>query len=402
MIKRGLIELIFSAFSIERWNDHPRTSQFSEMDKQAHKALIAYVIARTEQDRGASVDWEKLIQGGIFEFLHRVVVTDIKPPVFHRLMADQKLQRQLNGWVLDQLQPLLGALPGGVMDRCSDYFLEEPRNCLERRILSAAHYLATRWEFSFIYSWSKPLYGIERTHRQIMDEIESHKDLAAVAQCLESISSGDSQGLYGFISLMGQLRFQKRWTQFQRIPATSVLGHLLMVAQLCWFTSLEIGAGATRQRNNFYCGLFHDLPEVLTRDIVSPVKRSVQGLEELIKELERQSVQEAIFPLIPQPWREDLLYLIADEFSNRIRPGGRVELLQRDLGPEDDGAELDGIDGALVELCDKLSAFIEASQSIRMGVSSPGLRESRRRIAQTFGRRRISGCDLGVLFDYFD
>lgn len=41
MIKRGLIETIFSAFSIERWNDHPRTAQFTEMDKQAHKAIIA-------------------------------------------------------------------------------------------------------------------------------------------------------------------------------------------------------------------------------------------------------------------------------------------------------------------------------------------------------------------------
>ena len=32
MISKGLMELIFSASSIERWNDHPRTAQFTEID----------------------------------------------------------------------------------------------------------------------------------------------------------------------------------------------------------------------------------------------------------------------------------------------------------------------------------------------------------------------------------
>ena len=42
----------------------------------------------------------------------------------------------------------------------------------------------------------------------------------------------------------------------------------------------------------FLCGLFHDLPEVLTRDIISPVKRSVPGLDELIKKIEERLVTE--------------------------------------------------------------------------------------------------------------
>ena len=41
MISKALMELIFSAASIERWNDHPRTPQFTELDKQSRKAIIA-------------------------------------------------------------------------------------------------------------------------------------------------------------------------------------------------------------------------------------------------------------------------------------------------------------------------------------------------------------------------
>lgn len=35
--------------------------------------MIMYVLARCEeQDHGARLDWEVLVEGGIFEFLHRV------------------------------------------------------------------------------------------------------------------------------------------------------------------------------------------------------------------------------------------------------------------------------------------------------------------------------------------
>lgn len=400
MIKRGLIETIFSAFSIERWNDHPRTAQFTEMDKQAHKAIIAWAIARTEEDRGQTIDWNRLISGGLFEFLHRVVLTDIKPPVFHRLMADPEQKRRLDSWVLSQLQPVLSPLPGRQFEACGEWFLNGA-DWPERHILSAAHYLATQWEFGFISFWSAPLYGIERTKKEIDDAVAGHADLPAVAAVIESRKKGSKEGLSAFFSLAGQLQFQKRWAQTSRLPVTSVLGHLFMVALLSWCGALEIGAGPVRRRNDFYCGLFHDLPEVLTRDIISPVKRSVQGLEELIKDVEAQEIQRVIFPLLPESWRSDLLYYCMDEFENRVRPGGRVKILQGPLGPEHDAPEFDGVDGQIVEAFDKLSAFVEASQSVRLGIAAPALLEGRRRILERFAGKRIGPLDIGALFDYF-
>ncbi|HIQ50914.1 MAG TPA: haloacid dehalogenase, partial [Nautiliaceae bacterium] len=38
-----LINLIFSTASIERWNDLPRPVKFVELDKQAHRMIIAYL-----------------------------------------------------------------------------------------------------------------------------------------------------------------------------------------------------------------------------------------------------------------------------------------------------------------------------------------------------------------------
>lgn len=396
MISKGLMELIFSASSIERWNDHPRTAQFTEIDKQAHKAMIAYFIARAEEDRGRAVDWNRLVANGAFSFLHRVLVTDIKPPVFHRLMQDRAQQRQLNDWVYAQLEPLLSPLDYPLCEQCRAY-LESVPDSLEDRILGAAHYIATRWEFGFIYYWSKPLYGIEKTREEIMGEIEKYRDLAAVGDIL----SPQGGAFNDLISLVGQLQFQKRWAQIQRLPPTSVLGHLLVVALLSWLISLEIGAGARRRRNNFYGGLFHDLPEVLTRDIISPVKRSVKGLDELVKKLERRGVEENLFPLLPPAWRGDVLYMVMDEFENRVRTNGRVRVIGRDLADAEGRDEMDPVDGRVIEVCDKLSAYIEARESIRIGVRPAALEEASMRLYDSFASRRVAGYEVKALFDCF-
>ena len=51
MISKPILELLYEAAHIQRWNDHMRPSQgFTELDKQAHKMIFAYVIARFEED----------------------------------------------------------------------------------------------------------------------------------------------------------------------------------------------------------------------------------------------------------------------------------------------------------------------------------------------------------------
>jgi putative hydrolase of HD superfamily len=44
MINPKIIDKIFSSASIQRWNDYPRMMELVELDKQAHKFIIAYFI----------------------------------------------------------------------------------------------------------------------------------------------------------------------------------------------------------------------------------------------------------------------------------------------------------------------------------------------------------------------
>jgi putative hydrolase of HD superfamily len=359
-------------------------------------------VARSEEDSGRVIDWVPLIEGGLFEFFQRIVLTDIKPPVFHRMM--EKHGERINRWVTEKLAPEMGSLAGGFFGRFRQYFADPCYRAGEKRILRAAHFLATLWEFRMIYTQNSMLWGIEETRREIESQVEEHIDLAGVREIMMRRDMAD-KGLYAFTDLCGQLRFQVRWAQIPRVPATSVLGHLFIVAALSFFSALEEGACPKRLRNDFLGGLFHDLPEVLTRDIVSPVKRSVEGLEDLIKEYERESMEKTLLPLLPEKWREEIRYLTEDEFSNRARDPLTSNIVSG-IDPSDmnriyNTADRDPVDGLLIDACDKLAAMAEASLSIRFGIRPPALVEGRRNIFDSYRKTEIGSTDFGTLFGAF-
>ncbi len=267
---------------------------------------------------------------------------------------------------------------------------------LEKKILKAAHYLATSWEFKFIYNLNSGLYGLEETKTNIENEIEEHFDLVGV----QKISLGKKTA--NFMDLIGQLRFQQRWAQSPRVPETSVMGHMLIVASLSYLCSVEIDACDKRIYNNYFAGLFHDLPEVLTRDIVSPVKNSVAGLDDLIKEIENRQIEERIFPLLPSSWHDELEYFIENEFQSKVIDKGSIKLVQSsEISRKYNNAVYSPVDGELIRACDHLAAYIEAALSISYGIKSRQLEEGYQSLYMKYENQKIAGINFGQIFDYF-
>lgn len=396
MIPKELIETLFEAASIQRWNDHIRPHKgFTELDKQAHKMIFAYILARFEEsDRGVSVNWRELIEGGFFEFLHRIVLTDIKPPIFHKLMAEKG--DKLNSWVLGQLQDRLAGLKGDFGEKFSRYLFDPEYSVFEKKILKASHYLATNWEFKIIYNLNTNLYGLDKTKDTIADEIEEHFHLAGV----QKLQLGKKTS--HFMDLVGQLRFQQRWAQTPRIPETSVMGHMLIVAMLSFLTSVELGACNQRIANNYFAGLFHDLPEVLTRDIVSPVKNSVAGLDELIKEIESRQIEETLLPLLPAQWHKQIRYFTEDEFQNKISANGSIQVVgSGEISQKYNEDRYSPIDGELIRACDHFAAYMEAYLSISHGIRSHYLTDGYEKLFSQYQGRKVAGYDFGCLFGFF-
>lgn len=395
MLTKNFIEFLYEAAHIQRWNDHIRPGGFTELDKQAHKMMILYVLARHEEDdHGAKLNWRVLIEGGIFEFLHRNVLTDIKPPVFHELMRVHG--DKLNKWVFHELQRRIPDIDAAFMQNMEKYFSDNTENRLEKKLLRAAHYLATQWEFEKIYHFNQGIYGIEETKQAIESEIEDHFDLAGVQKlALKGKSSK-------FIDLVGQLRFQKRWAQSPRVPETSVMGHVLLVAIMGYFCAVQLNASDERIVGDFLCGLFHDLPEVLTRDIISPVKRSVEGLEELIKKIEERQIAEKILPLLPYSWHSDIIYYTQNEFADKVVINGEVTLTTPEkINMEYNTGGYRPIDGSMLKGCDNLAAFVEAWLSRRYGITSKHLEEAEQALREQYAGKTVGGINFGDIYKEF-
>lgn len=388
----SLLRKIFVAASIRRWNDQACPVEFVELDKQAHKMVIAYLFAKYEQIDGKAIDWERLIMYFCFDFFARVVLTDIKPPVFHEL---QKYHRkELAKFVLQELKDDLGEYE---FFEDFEHYLKHPPQNIETQILHAAHYYASKWEFDIIYHFNPYMFDVANIKATIDKEVEQHYNLSGMKQVVLFKTKSE------LITMFGQLRFQKRWSQTPRVPATSVLGHTLVVALCGYLLSLDIGACEQMRINHFLGGLFHDLPEILTRDIISPIKSSIVGLDEQIKHIEERAVQEKILIHLPESINADIIYFTQNEFANRYKIEGFTHYAKNvgDLFSHYNTNEHNPVCGEFLKICDHLSAYLEAKISISHGISSQDLIQGAEGILQRRQESAINGVDLGALFRDF-
>ncbi len=208
---------------------------------------------------------------------------------------------------------------------------------------------------------------------------------------------------YDFLLKIEQLRFQTRWNQTPRVPATSVLGHCFFVAIMTLLLGRESMTNMCERRivNNFFSALFHDLPESVTRDIISPVKRATDDLPNIVKKIEDEIVNQELVPLMADFYRDEMLYYTSDEFSNRIIKDGRViKVSWEDLNSKYNTAAFNPVDGQLVRICDHFSALMEADISIKHGITSTHLQTGRDSMLNHYKENEIiSGINVNKFFN---
>ena len=210
-IRKSLLQFIFSGAYMRRWNDKLRPVELFELDKQAHKMIVAFLLWQ-QNTRLLSEDEQRrigleIIEGGIFDYFYRLIITDIKPPVFYRIRANQEHYRELTAWTLNELEPRIRPLDENFWQRLVAYHTRpaDTTDSLADRILSAAHMYASRWEFSLI----EPLNGFDEEIKEIGPSFNRRllalKDVEGVNELL----AGSGTALARMANLCGQLRFQR-------------------------------------------------------------------------------------------------------------------------------------------------------------------------------------------------
>ena len=415
LIRKSLFQLIFSGASLLRWNDKLRPVELVEIDKQAHKMLIACLLWHQASQKKSLQEkhslGKEIIEGGLFDYFYRLIITDIKPPVFYRIKENKQDYARLTDYVLEQLSTVFSPQKSNhnasFWHRLIAWHKHPQEESLAKRILDAAHLYASQWEFKLL----APLTSFDDEIKDIADSFTQRLDTFRDVPGMEAILTPKT-ALAKFANLCGQLRFQTRWTSAPRIPTTSVLGHMFIVAVFSYFFSLTLHACQARCNNNFFCGLFHDLPELLTRDIISPVKQSVPNLPQIIKKYENEELERRIFtPLRSQGWPDIVetmsFYLglsVGSEFYECTRVHGVITRMANFefLHTQCNEDKLDPKDGFLIKISDWLAAFMEAHNSIHIGVASPQLLEARTRLKDKLLNNTIAALNINALLADFD
>ena len=349
-----MLYYMFESANMHRWNDHYRTIDLTEIDKQAHKATIAWYLGKCEERKGRSVNWHILIEHSLFAFIHRIAITDLKPPVYYELIKKEENRRAINRYAYEQFSERVPSMDRDFFARFRAY-IDEGSDLPEDHIVSAAHYLATRYEFNLIEEVNSSVIDIMETKKEIEDQLEGYRkyDLAGL-----SLPPEEDRKFQDFIKLVGQLRCQQRWARIPREPKTTVLGHCVFVANSVFLNDLDHGVtDARRIYNDYYSGLFHDLPEVLTKDVITPVKSSSKDITESLGDIEIMMFNKKVLPLMLDG------HWVSELGNMALRPFEAVKGFDRDHES--------------IKACDMLAAWIEAYVSIQYGVSSKMLRDAK-------------------------
>jgi putative hydrolase of HD superfamily len=400
IFNKNLANELFRAFYIDRWNERVRPMSFTEMDKHSHKLILCYCIGKYEENNNSinsglqsAVNWNYIFKDAVFELLRRIATSDIKSPIFQKIKSNKEVFVKLNEYVFRKYENIIEDTKLK-NDFYNFLFDENDRVSLECRIIDAAHIYASFWEFNIVKQFNPFQHQNEKIEHEIRNKLDTYSDLKGIDYLLKNHS------ISNFIDLCGQLRFQIRWAQTPRLPKTSVLGHTLLVATIVYFIMLDLDVCKKRLFNNFFGGLFHDLPEVVTRDIISPVKRSSDKLDNLISELEKQLAESEIYPHIEKEWVDEIKYFTQNEFLNKVIIGNKIEFVDstEEMNSKYNEDKFCPFDGEIIKFADQYAAYMEAKKSIEVGITSPDLEKAIEYIIEKHSNIVFAHLDMSTLF----
>lgn len=401
-MEKDLVLKIFEGFSIQRWNDLIRPFDLVEMDKAGEKMVLAYIIGKFEEKKGHKIDWVWMIYASLFDLFRKISLCDIKAPVQQILKNEFKEEYlRLNEWVLNQYKDMIP--DSKLFSEFTIYTGQKADSLplaanLKRSLMvyNAAHKYSTIREMEMIAPVNEAA-RLSNIKTALEKEIQQYLELEGLQKLMTH------QKEFDFLLKIEQLRFQTRWNQTPRVPATSVLGHCFYVAIMTLLLGRESNPKMCKKRivNNFFCALFHDLPESVTRDIISPVKQATDELPNIVKKIEDEIVKKELVPLMDDYFVDEVMYYTNDEFSNRVLIDGKVRAVSwEELNEKYNSEEYNPIDGRLVRICDHFSALMEADISIKHGITSKHLISGREGTINHYKEGEIiSGINVHEFFN---
>lgn len=307
-----LIQALGTILTLQRWNFLPRIETWVEAENAVYATHVAYVLARVHKMPVDSL--LALMHRSLLRSLSKHFTTDI--PITIR---DHIREKDESAWrkLVDRNAARTAAMfPRELSGRIRSFLTDKPTYSLgsaveagtarkeAEELLLYAHNRVAAEECRINQNIFTSEYG------HILQDIE--KRIAAVPDHKEYDKT--YKKLQEYFVTIKRLKYLRRWNSINRVNPSSVLAHTYLVAVLaivlCWLEEKQIrsiGADWTQfQYRVVLRALFHDLPESLTGDVITPVKDQIAAINDTIWPWIEEHHTKEFVGEAPAPVREDI------------------------------------------------------------------------------------------------
>ena len=148
---------------------------------------------------------------------------------------------------------------------------------------------------------------------------------------------------YDFYAYMDRMRYIKRWQLMRSLRDENIMEHsqsVTVLAHALVTIHNEVFGGSADVAKTVLYATYHEVSEVMTGDLPTPIKYYNRDIRGAYKELERSAAAKIVNTLPPEMKKNIEPYVLADEES---------------------------VECALVKAADRLAAYIKCMEEIRLG-----------------------------------
>jgi len=265
-------------FTIQRWNNRPALLRFSEADNSFSVLFLSFVFhtcSNSTSSEKLANEIEKSLQWRLYRELPKVVLSDISlqlkerierfaPDVWNEVKrkAFEELRILADEETVSILAPEFDSC--NILDKLADLYIS---------------YLEAQ-ENGKIYDYNQPLKELKEKIDRISKEM-NNSDMEkywSIAQ-------------YVWTPLVN-LTSMTRWNRTHRNVRTSVSGHSFIVVTIAYLIAKIVSYEKVHEV--IIKAILHDLPEAFTGDVITPTKKKVPRLDELVASVEKEMMYEWI------------------------------------------------------------------------------------------------------------
>ena len=305
------------------------------MDNVGATLHTALFLAYDEE----KISWESI---DTLYLMKKIIFTSLADLILSDINSGTK-------WYIKKLSP---DIFDELYEKAYDYFLQsEAPEILKRDFKTTLTRTDRELEDTIYFAAKKYVWYYEgSTNSRVFPDMyevpmgEMKTELKKLADKLPSLknlmNSNDSEK---YLSHIYRLSFSMRWNQYGRNTPISVMSHKVVVAYISYIIGM-IGNQEWEEndiKDMLYRAIYHDVPEVITWDIITPTKKAVPWFVELLEEVEKTMMDDYLFGYISPEYKNFVYSYILEPF--------------------------DGESGKLVKYADIFSALIEAKVEDRIG-----------------------------------